>query len=504
MEYTDRSVFITGRAGTGKSTLLRFFRTKSRKNVVVLAPTGVAALNVGGQTIHSFFGFRPDVTPETISPPPIENRELYRKLDTVVIDEVSMLRADLLDCVDTFLRKFGKNRHLPLGGVQMVFIGDLYQLPPVVKREEAELFKRHYSSPYFFSAFAFAGLRPAFIELEKVYRQKESEFLHLLNRIRNNTVTEEDLAKLNERVITDYEPKEGELSVYLTTTNDLARRVNEERLERLRGRMYLVYGSLQGNFAESDLPTDTVLRLKKGAQIMLLNNDSLGRWVNGTLGTIIAFPEIERREMLVEPHDGTMVEAGPYTWDIFTFVYDQSEKRVKAQKTGSFTQYPVRLAWAITIHKSQGLTFDRVIIDVGKGTFSHGQIYVVLSRCRSLEGVILKKPILKKHILMDWRIIRFLTDYQYALAEENLPGEEKVILLKRAIEERKMLRMVYLKANGEKRERVIVPLAVQNMSFQGREFLGLRALLCEQNEERVFRVDRILALHEEEDLPGHD
>ena len=290
MEDSLRHVFVTGRAGTGKSTLLTYFRRKTRKNVVVLAPTGVAAINVGGQTIHSFFGFKPDVTPGSIRKKgKDEKKSLYRKLTTIVIDEVSMVRADLLDCVDKFLRLNGPDITQPFGGVQMILIGDLYQLPPVVTSSQKEIFRTHYATPYFFSAKAFKDLDLAFVELEQVYRQTDSEFIRLLNTIRNRSATDDDIARINQRYVADFEASEDDCYIYLTSTNDLADTINEERLAKLPGKAWMARGIMEGQFGSEYLPTAVDLKLKRGAQIMLLNNDTYGRWINGTIGRVTGF-----------------------------------------------------------------------------------------------------------------------------------------------------------------------------------------------------------------------
>jgi len=498
LEKSACSVFITGKAGTGKSTLLEYFRGTSRKNVVVLAPTGVAALNVRGQTIHSFFKFKPDITLEKVKKIVGDrDKNLYQAADVLVIDEISMVRADLLDCVDRFLRLNCAHPRLPFGGKQVAFIGDLYQLPPVIKGKEREIFRAHYDTGYFFSAHVFEDLALEFVELTKIYRQKDERFIGLLNAIRNSTVSDEMLAALNVRCDPEFQPRPEEFYVHLTTRNDQADRINRDQLERLEGEACHVEGVLEGDFSLKNLPTQMVLPLKVDAQVMLLNNDPLGRWVNGSVGRVVEIPAQEKGSVpavLVELTDGDLVEVEPFTWEIFEYRYDEKSNRIRTETLGSFTQFPLRLAWAVTIHKSQGKTFDRIILDLARGTFSPGQVYVALSRCTSLEGIVLRQPIRKKHVFMDWKVVDFLTGYQYRLSEERMPLEEKLDLLKEAVEKRQRLEIVYLKRTDEKSRRLIDPVHVGELSYKGKAFLGVEAYCHSRKEMRNFRVDRILEM----------
>ncbi|HSA94768.1 MAG TPA: DEAD/DEAH box helicase, partial [Acidobacteriota bacterium] len=438
MEGTPRHVFITGKAGTGKSTLLEHWRGQTLKRIAVLAPTGVAALNVRGQTIHSFFGFKPDVTPEAVRKlakgrgAAADRAALYRNLDAIVIDEVSMVRADLMDCVEKFLRLNGPRPKEWFGGLQMIFIGDLYQLPPVVTGQERGLFApdppslrrgcgaragsspadalsaARYESPYFFSARIFSepGFDMDFVELEKVYRQSDAAFIALLNAIRNRSVDEAQITHLNSRLDPSFTPPDGEFYVTLTSTNDLAAARNREKLAALRGRARRYEGFIEGEFDRRSLPTDEALELKPGAQVMLLTNDRRGRFVNGTIGRVAKITKVPDADdiVTVELPDGDEVDLSPNTWELYRFQYDAKADRVESESVGAFTQYPLRLAWAVTIHKSQGKTFDRVVVDIGRGAFAHGQVYVALSRCTSFAGLVLRTPIRRSHIWMDWRI----------------------------------------------------------------------------------------------------
>ncbi len=502
MEGTDRHVFITGKAGTGKSTLLELFRSQTPKRIAVLAPTGVAALNVRGQTIHSFFKFKPDITPDRIRklPKNADRAALYKNLDAVVIDEVSMVRADLLDCVEKFLRLNGPRPKKWFGGLQMIFIGDLYQLPPVVTGHEKGLFGGdgggRYESPYFFSAAIFG--EPAFdlefVELEKVYRQTDAGFVDLLNAIRNRSIDEAEVERLNSRCRPEFSPPDGEFYITLTSTNDLAALRNREMLAGLPGRARRYEGLVDGEFDRSSLPTEEALELKPGAQVMLLTNDRRGRWVNGTIGRVDKIVKVAGGDEIIAvdiPGEG-LVDIVPNTWELFHFRYDAEADRIESEAVGAFTQYPLRLAWAVTIHKSQGKTFDRVVIDIGRGAFAHGQVYVALSRCTSFEGIVLKRPITKNHIWMDWRIVKFLTRFQYRKADEAVPVAERRAMVIEAIRTGRELEIVYLKPDDTKSRRRIRPEAVEMMEYHGRTFEGVRAFCHKRGEVRNFRIDRML------------
>lgn len=393
MEDTNKNIFLTGRAGTGKSTLLQYFRDTTKKNIVVLAPTGVAAVNVKGQTIHSFFGFVPGVTVDNIRKSPAHKKKIYKNIDTLVIDEVSMVRADLLDCVDMFLRLNGPHKDLPFGGIQMIFVGDLYQLPPVVPSDEEEIFETYYKGPYFFNAKVFDNLSLfndlSFysIELKKIYRQKDREFIEILDAIRKGIADEKHLKIINEKVDQSFSGSLNDFYIHLTSTNHMADAINVERLSQIEKEPHEFKGTIQRDFSKGYLPTNESLILKEGAQIMMLNNDGKKRWINGDVGKIT---KIRNDSVFVELSNGRKEVVVPYIWQRVRYFYNISEKRIDSETVGSFTQYPIKLAWAVTIHKGQGKTFDKVIVDFGRGTFAFGQSYVALSRCTSLNGLILK------------------------------------------------------------------------------------------------------------------
>jgi len=401
-------LFITGRAGTGKSTLLSLIRRTTRRNVAVLAPTGVAALNVRGQTVHSFFGFPGKLLrPEDIRKK--RNRSLYTRLDTLIIDEVSMVRADLLDRVDDFLRL---NRERPderFGGVQVVLFGDLFQLPPVVASNvERGLFQGEdasYSSPYFFDAYVWStSPELEMLELNQVFRQRARQFVRLLDAVREGHFDYDDLVDLNERAVDETSFGESP-AITLTSTNALATAINQRELARLTAKPTRYVGTLEGKFDSRTLPTDLALALKPGAQIMFVRNDAEKRYVNGSIGKVIS---AKRERLLVELEEGgsqQQIEVTEESWENIRYTIDPATGKIVEDVTGTFKQLPLKLAWAITIHKSQGKTFDRMSLDLGRGAFESGQTYVALSRCRTLDGIRLARPLRQRDIIVDERVV---------------------------------------------------------------------------------------------------
>ncbi len=497
---TDSSsnVFITGKAGTGKSTFLQYCRKEIKKSLVILAPTGVAAVNVQGQTIHSFFHFKPDITVEAVSSVKVkpDMARIYKKLDLMIIDEISMVRADLIDCVDTFLRLYGPDTEKVFGGIQVVFIGDLYQLAPVVPPDERQLFQTVYKSPYFFDAHVFKKMSMEIIEFEKNYRQKDIGFLELLNAIRNNNVTHQNIDVLNARHDSFFVPKRDEFYVYLTTTNKLADRINDERLHSLNEDLFTYEGTVRGDFTNKSLPTHETLDLKVGAQVMLLNNDAEKRWINGSIGEVVDIFKAGFNSVAVQVilTDGTRVEVEPFTWEMHQFYYDEKKDSIASRMIGSFKQFPMKLAWAITIHKSQGKTFDKIIIDVGQGAFCHGQMYVALSRCTTFEGIVLKRPMAIKDIRMDKRVAEFLTEYQYEISRKKFSQEEKQRIINEAIEKKLALEIVYLKENNQRNRRSIVPKNLRSLQQGGQTHWGVEAFCLQRQEDWIFRLKYILEL----------
>jgi energy-coupling factor transporter ATP-binding protein EcfA2 len=481
------NLFITGKAGTGKSTLLRHFTSTSKKKTVVLAPTGVAALNAGGQTIHSFFGFKPGVTPDSVRR--LKSKELYKNLDMIVIDEISMVRADLMDCVETYMRYNGPKPGLPFGGVRMVFFGDMMQLPPVVKNDEHEIFTQLYKSPYFFDANCFGEVRPETIEFEKVYRQKDSKFLSLLNSVRNNVVTPDQLDQLNRRVIPNHTPSDGE--VVLCSVNKTADIINSEKLDELPGNGLDFHAEVTGNFDLKHTPTDVDLVLKKGAQVMFVANDQQGRWVNGTLGKIIGINTTGLRPKIsVSLESGEVVDVGRMSWEMIKYEWNKKSEKIVTETVGSFAQIPLQLAWAVTIHKAQGKTFERVTIDLGRRMFAHGQLYVALSRCTTLDGLTLLRPIRTTDIIVDSKITKYLV-YEKTRKLATISPADLELEIRRAIRANRKIKIGYVNIKGEPSERIIAPTKLGLIDFKGSQFLGVTGWDSMREEVRTFRFDRI-------------
>lgn len=410
MEQTRDHIFLTGRAGTGKSTLLKYFRSKTTKKHVVLAPTGVAALNVKGQTIHSFFGFHPAIEKRLVRKMHSDNADFFEAIETIIIDEISMVRADLLDCVDKALRLNRGRPREAFGGVQMIFIGDLYQLPPVVSREEGSRFESEYQSPYFFSADVMISTAVRVIELQKVHRQKEQVFVELLNNVRSGILGPKDTSIWNERHDPFFDPTEQtDHIVHLTTTNKMADQRNAFELKRLSGKECVLTAQSFGELGDRRMPSEATLKVKEGARIMFTTNDPMKRWVNGSLGEISrirkqGLAKLPMIEVLLE--SGECVEVSQHKWEIFE--YTLHGKAIEEEIVGSYSQYPIALAWAVTIHKAQGKTFDHVLVDVGWGAFAHGQMYVALSRCRTFGGITLLKPFRSQDVIVDQAVRDFM------------------------------------------------------------------------------------------------
>lgn len=410
VEHTGISIFLTGKAGTGKTTFLRAVKENSTKRIVVVAPTGVAAVNAGGMTIHSFFQlplspFVPEVQIQTRFAFGKEKRKIMRTLDLLIIDEISMVRVDVLDAIDSVLRRY-REHDKPFGGVQLLMIGDLQQLTPVVRPDEEALLRKYYDTPYFFSSHALKSIDYVTIELSKVFRQQDDTFITILNHIRDGHATTADLQLLNQRFLPHFQPAVESDYIRLTTHNRMADDFNRRQMLSLNEPEFTFMAEIGGQFPDNNYPADYKLTLKRGAQVMFIHNDAGGKFYNGRIGHVIS---IDRNHIHVLcPGDEIPIEVPMNTWENTKYTLNEQTKQIESEVQGTFTQYPLRLAWAITIHKSQGLTFDHAIIEAQQA-FASGQVYVALSRCRTLEGLVLASPIAQSAVINDQRVSDYIS-----------------------------------------------------------------------------------------------
>jgi ATP-dependent DNA helicase PIF1 len=500
--------FITGRAGTGKTTLINHFRKKYKKNLVVLAPTGVAALNVNGKTIHRFFRFPINLDDGKFKKLVFDSDE-YKQVECIIIDEISMVRCDLLDYIDRFLQ-ISKDVVRPFGGIQIIMVGDLYQLPPVVDYREKEFFKEVYETEYFFSSRVLTENQYNIFELTNIYRQKDLEFISILNSIRNGTTTDFHLNKLNECVGQEFPALSNNVYVTLCSLRKVSTKINYQKLEEINEQEYVFDARITGNISIDDFPTNPKLKLKKGCQVMLIKNDKFRQWYNGSLGTIIDFyykskdfndEDLEEDYLLetkqkliiaIKLENGSVIEVGKEVWDIEDIIYDKNKRKLVYKKVGDFEQYPLTLAWALSIHKSQGKTFSNVSINLKGGLFASGQLYVGLSRCIALQGLHLEQIIESKHIRFDWRVSKFFTQFYVREAEKLLSYDAKKEIVMKCISKKLSLEIKYLNKNNEASFRKITPHRFYWTEFKSTKYWALDAYCYNRLEIRTFQIARIL------------
>jgi tetratricopeptide (TPR) repeat protein len=443
LQRTHRSVFLTGKAGTGKSTFLKYIRDNIKKKTVVLAPTGIAAVNVGGQTMHSFFKipFKPMLPddPDYSNPArmrkmlryPKEKVKLIQQLQLIIIDEISMVRADIIDFVDRVLRVYSGNMREPFGGKQLLLVGDIFQLEPVVTSDTRDILRRYYRNFFFFNARAFDQINLVSIELRKIYRQSDSDFIALLDRVRVNRASAADMARLNQRCNPDYQEVNDEFAITLATRRDTVDSINDEHMKAIKTPEFVYEGAIEGDFPENSLPTAFNLVLKEGAQVIFIRNDKEGRWYNGTIGRVTRLSDAR---VIVALENGVEMPVEREVWENMQYTYNEKEKKVEEKVLGTFSQIPIKPAWALTVHRSQGLTFNRVVLDFAGGAFTGGQTYVALSRCTSLEGITLLKPLSERDIIVNMAVVEFSRQFNNRqMINEAMEQERANQLYRRAV-----------------------------------------------------------------------
>lgn len=498
LNNSNESIFITGKAGTGKSTLINHFITNTRKKLVILAPTGIAALNVNGQTINSFFKFPPTIiNPEHIKPDYLR-AGLFINLEMIIIDEVSMTRVDLMDGIDVALRRNRNKLDEPFGGIQMVFVGDLFQLPPVVTSEDRVKIVSKYGGEYFFDAPVFKTYKYHFKELNKIFRQsaEQIQFKNLLNNVRNNSVKFEDMVLINSRHKDNTTVQED--GIFLTSKKDIARRINAEKLESIQLPLYEFVGTLSGKYLKlaeqteeqlyDKLPSPFRLKLKHGVHVVMLKNDSGRRWANGSVGEVVKIS----KDSLWVSINGNQYKVERETWKEVEYILNPETKEIEARTIAEYTQYPLQLAFAMTIHKSQGKTFDKIVVDIGTGAFAHGQVYVALSRCRTLEGISLNNPINDKDIIVDPRVVSFYSTRTIPVLPLQVSNSTTLDILLKAIKDNAIALIEYQNYDGEVSKRQISKIQISN-NHKDRGYLNahIKAYCHLRKEEREFKIDRI-------------